>query len=239
MASNTGLPEGKGLNKFMEDWLAFSQSVDELPIGALIQSGTTRELSDAELAAYVAPFPDGSYQASPKRFPLLIPLQPDNPGVPMMLDTWAYLGTWEKPFLTVFGDQDPIAFAPGAHLAFQRRIPGAQGQAHVVLEGPNHFIQEDAPTSSWPSWTPSSGTDTGAGTRGPADRGDGGYALERCRPGARTTEEDIRCPPSRPCGARWTPPRWGPPTCTSTSSCSHPTSSRTFPRSGATSEARQ
>jgi haloalkane dehalogenase len=63
----------------------------------------------------------------------------------MMLETWAYLETWEKPFLTVFGDQDPIAFAPGAHLQFQRQVPGAQGRPHVVLEGPNHFIQEDAP----------------------------------------------------------------------------------------------
>ncbi len=145
VASNTGLPEGKGLNKVMEDWLVFSQSVDELPIGALVQSGATRHLEPAEVAAYDAPFPDGTYQASPKRFPLLIPVQPENPGVPMMRETWAFLETWEKPFLTVFGDQDPIAFGPGAHLGFQRRIPGAHGQPHVVLEGPNHFIQEDAP----------------------------------------------------------------------------------------------
>ncbi len=145
VASNTGLPEGKGMNTFLEDWLAFSQSVDELPIGALLQGGTTRELSAGEVAAYEAPFPDGRYQASPKRFPLLIPVQPDNPGVPMMLETWAYLETWEKPFLTVFGDQDPIAFAPGAHLQFQRRVPGARGRPHVVLEGAHHFIQEDAP----------------------------------------------------------------------------------------------
>jgi haloalkane dehalogenase len=145
VASNTGLPEGRGSTKFLEDWIAFSQSVDELPVGALLQGGTTRELSAGEIAAYEAPFPDGSYQAAPKRFPLLIPVQPDNPGVPTMVATWEYLANWQKPFLTVFGDRDPIAFAPGAHLQFQRRIPGAQGQPHVVLEGSNHFIQEDAP----------------------------------------------------------------------------------------------
>ncbi len=145
VASNTGLPEGKGLNEFMEAWLAFSQSVDELPVGSLIQSGSTRALTPGELAAYDAPFPDGTYQASPKRFPLLITVQPANPGVPMVMETWAFLESWEKPFLTVFGDQDPVSFGPGAHLGFQRRVPGAQGQPHVVLEGPNHFIQEDAP----------------------------------------------------------------------------------------------
>jgi len=145
IASNTGLPEGRGINKFMEDWLVFSQSVDELPIGMLMNGGTTRDLSAEEIRAYGAPFPDGTYQASPKRFPLLIPVQPENPGVPQTKATWVYLETWEKPFLTVFGDKDPVAYGSGAHTVFQKRIPGAQGQPHVVLEGPNHFIQEDAP----------------------------------------------------------------------------------------------
>jgi haloalkane dehalogenase len=145
IASNTGLPEGRGANKFLEDWLAFSQSVDVLPVAALVQAGSTRELSDAELAAYDAPYPDGSYQAGPKRFPALIPVQPDNPGVPQAKAAWAFLETWEKPFLTVFGDRDAVAFAAGAHTVLQRRIPGAHGQPHRVIEGASHFIQEDAP----------------------------------------------------------------------------------------------
>jgi haloalkane dehalogenase len=145
VASNTGLPVGKGMNKFLEDWLAFSQSVDELPIGALLQGGTTRQLIPGEVAAYEAPYPDGSYQASPKRFPMLIPVQPDNPGVPQAVATWSYLETFQKPFLTVFGDRDPVAYKAGAHRPFQTRIPGAEGQPHRVLEGASHFIQEDAP----------------------------------------------------------------------------------------------
>jgi haloalkane dehalogenase len=144
IASNTGLPEGQGVDKVMADWLAFSQSVDVLPVGALVQGGTTRELSEPEVAAYDAPYPDGTFQASPKRFPVLIPLQPDNPGVAQAKATWACLETWEKPFLTVFGDQDRIAYRAGAHEMLQRRIPGAHGQPHRVLEGPSHFIQEDA-----------------------------------------------------------------------------------------------
>jgi haloalkane dehalogenase len=145
VASNTGLPEGQGANEFIEKWLAFSQSVDVLPVGALVQGGTTRALSAAEVAAYDAPYPDGAYQAAPKRFPVLIPIQPDNPGVPQAKAIWAYLETWEKPFLTVFGDRDEVAYRAGAHLTLQRRIPGARGRPHRVLEGPGHFIQEDAP----------------------------------------------------------------------------------------------
>jgi haloalkane dehalogenase len=145
IASNTGLPVGEGENEFLRDWIAFSQSVDELPIATLVASGTTRSLSEPELAAYSAPFPDGRYQAAAKQFPVLIPVQPDNPGVPQARAAWDSLETFTKPFLTVFGSEDPVAFKPGSHLAFQRRIPGAAGRDHIVLNGPNHFIQEDAP----------------------------------------------------------------------------------------------
>ena len=65
--------------------------------------------------------------------------------MPQAKATWAFLETWEKPFLTVFGDRDAVAYQAGAHTVLQRRIPGAQGQPHRVLEGANHFIQEDAP----------------------------------------------------------------------------------------------
>jgi len=47
--------------------------------------------------------------------------------------------------LTVFGDQDAVAFKSGAQQVFLDRVPGAVGQPHRVLEGPSHFIQEDAP----------------------------------------------------------------------------------------------
>jgi len=145
IASNTGLPVGEGVNKFMKQWLEFSQNIDFLPIGDLVAGGTTRPLSDAEKAAYDAPFPDSSYQASALQFPLLIPVQPDNAGVPMARETWVRLAQWQKPFLTVFGSADAVAFKARAHLKFQEVVPGAAGQAHRVIEGANHFIQEDAP----------------------------------------------------------------------------------------------
>jgi haloalkane dehalogenase len=65
--------------------------------------------------------------------------------VPICQATWAFLETWTKPFLTVFGADDAIAYKPGAHLKFQTLVPGAAGQPHEVIEGANHFIQEDAP----------------------------------------------------------------------------------------------
>jgi haloalkane dehalogenase len=145
IASNTGIPSGEGANEFMQRWLDFSQSVDALPVAGLVNGGTGRDLTPGQLAAYDAPFPDGTYQAGALQFPLLIPVQPDNPGVPMCRDTWDFLAGWTKPFLTVMGSEDAIAYKPGAHRKFQRVVPGAAGLDHVVIEGAGHFIQEDAP----------------------------------------------------------------------------------------------
>ncbi len=145
VASNTGLPAGEGVNKFMRDWLEYSQSVEEMHVAKMVRGLMSHRLTPEEARAWDAPYPDGTYQASIKRFPLLIPLQPDNPGVPMARETWAFLEGWTKPFLTVFGADDPIATRPGAHRKLQERIPGAKGLDHVMIEGANHFIQEDAP----------------------------------------------------------------------------------------------
>ncbi|MDX2169516.1 MAG: haloalkane dehalogenase [Deltaproteobacteria bacterium] len=143
IASNTGLPVGEGVPPFLQAWLELTQSVPELDIGGLVSGGTTRSLTAAEQRAYWAPFPDAAFQVCVKRFPLLIPLQPDNPGVPLTRAAWRVLETWTKPFLTVFGDRDPVT--KGAHVKFQQLVPGARGQAHAILPEANHFIQEDAP----------------------------------------------------------------------------------------------
>lgn len=143
VAANTGLPTGQGANPALQQWLDYSDRAVSLPVSQLIHGFTVRGLSDAEQRAYDAPFPDASHQAAALSFPRLIPLQPDNPGVPLMLDTWRRLERWTKPFLTVFGDRDPIS--KGADLAFQQRVPGAKGQRHTLLSPAHHFLQEDQP----------------------------------------------------------------------------------------------
>lgn len=143
VAANTGLPVGQGANAALQQWLDYSDRATELPVSQLVHGFTVNGLSDAEKRAYDAPFPDGSYQAGALAFPRLIPLQPDNPGVPLMRETWRLLERWTKPFLTVFGDRDPIS--NGADVGFQQRVPGAKGQRHTLLSPAHHFLQEDQP----------------------------------------------------------------------------------------------
>ena len=142
VAANTFLPDGSGTpSQAFLDWQRFSQTVEEFPTGAILQGATLTELSDAEVAAYEAPFPDQSYLAGARIFPALVPTSPDDPGGRANAVAWDTLVSFDKPFVTAFSDSDPIT--GGADAALQRRIRGAQGQPHVTLEGGHHFLQED------------------------------------------------------------------------------------------------
>ena len=46
------------------------------------------------------------------------------------------------PFLCAFSDGDPIT--RGRERQFIGRVPGAEGQPHVTIEGAGHFLQKDA-----------------------------------------------------------------------------------------------
>ncbi len=141
VVGNTGLPIGEGLTEAFEQWRTFSQTVDSLPIGMIMQGATTTELSDEIIAAYEAPFPDETYKAGARIWPALVPVEPDDPSVPANKAAWEVLSAWTKPWLTTFSDQDPIT--GGGHKIFERSVPGAEGQPHVIIEGGGHFLQED------------------------------------------------------------------------------------------------
>ena len=142
VVSNTGLPIGTGWTEAFQDWLNFSQSVPDLPIGAILNGASTRDLSPAEIAAYEAPFPDPTFKAGAKIFPMLVPITPAHASVAENIAAWSVLETFTKPFLTAFSDKDQVS--AGGEKVFQARIPGAKGQAHVTIEGGGHFLQEDA-----------------------------------------------------------------------------------------------
>ena len=170
ITSNTGLPAAsdsqaemmvKGFNDFIEAqgnipleevidinstevpplpflrWVAYSRNSPEFPVSKIIQIMTRKKLSDNVLAAYEAPFPDDSYKEGARIMPSLVisQLQENN-------KVWEEVFMrWEKPFLTAFSDSDPIT--RGQEKEFQTRIPGADGQPHVIIKDAGHFLQED------------------------------------------------------------------------------------------------
>jgi haloalkane dehalogenase len=142
VVSNTGLPVGDGWSEGFKSWLDFSQSIPALPIGGLLNMGSARTLTEAEIAAYDAPFPDETFKEGARQFPTLVPITPAHASVAENKAAWTVLERFEKPFVTAFSDGDPVT--AGGHAAFQSRIPGARGQPHTTLKG-GHFVQEDSP----------------------------------------------------------------------------------------------
>ena len=63
-------------------WLEFSQRLSDLPIKRVIKAGLGKadQISEQELAAYQAPFPDVTYKAGAMVWPSQVPLKPEDPG---------------------------------------------------------------------------------------------------------------------------------------------------------------
>lgn len=142
-AANTFLPtgEGKPSEAFLR-WREFSQSCSDFDSGFIVNTGTARGLTDDVRAAYNAPYPDDSFKAGARRFPMLVVTDPEMPSAAENRAAWDVLAQFQKPFLTLFGDSDFVTL--GAEKVLQSRIPGAQGQPHRIIERAGHFIQEDA-----------------------------------------------------------------------------------------------
>jgi len=142
VVANTGLPIGTAFSEGFGQWLAFSQSTPDLPVGLIVNGGTARELSADEVAAYDAPFPDASYKGGACQFPTLVPITAEHGSVEENKAAWVVLTQFDKPFVTAFSDADPIT--GGGDAVFQKLVPGAKDQPHVTLSGA-HFLQEDCP----------------------------------------------------------------------------------------------
>jgi len=139
---NTALPVGKSLGPGFDMWLAASQNMAFMDCGALLQRATTaRELTDGEMDAYRAPFPDEAHMAGAREFPTLVCITPDHGGVAENTAAWAVWEQWAKPFVTLWCPGDPVLGQ--LHDEFIERIPGAQGQPHQEFSPGGHFVQDD------------------------------------------------------------------------------------------------
>jgi haloalkane dehalogenase len=121
-------------------WRAFAMYSPLFPIGRIVASGCVRKLSRDVVRAYDAPFPSSAFKAGARVFPRLVPTDDADPAVPKNREAWDALGRWDKPFLTLFGKNDPILGRADEPL--QRHVPGAKDQPHERFWG-GHFVQED------------------------------------------------------------------------------------------------
>lgn len=140
--ANGGLPTGTtGISFAFKIWRAFAKYSPWFPIGRIIKAGCFKGLKPQEVAAYDAPFPSRRYRIAARLLPTFVPITPDDPERLNNERAWELFKRWNKPFLTLFSNRDPVTRGGARH--WQNEVPGAKGQAHAVTRDAGHFLQED------------------------------------------------------------------------------------------------
>lgn len=143
VASNHGYPTGDmPPNEALRQWQEYAASATEFDVSAIIARACVSSLADQTLHGYDAPYPDDSFKAGARVFPALIPVRPDDPSAPAVRASREVLARSDMPFLTVYGEQDPIGGAGDA--MFHSLVPGAKEQPHIRLANAGHNLPEDA-----------------------------------------------------------------------------------------------
>ncbi len=140
LVMNTTLGTGDVLlSQGFLDWRAFCNRSPDMDIARLMQRACPH-LSDAEAAAYSAPFPDASYKAGVRTFPNLVPDRPDAPGASLSRDARDFWrNDWTGKSLMAIGMKDPVLGPPvmGALHADIRNCPPP-----LEIADGGHFLQE-------------------------------------------------------------------------------------------------
>ena len=138
IATNTLLPVGEPgeMGPFYVQWLQRSQRAYPFEPGAVVAHGALAEVEPAVQAAYNTPlFPDESYLAGARQFPLLVPISPEDVASEPNRAAWAVLDKLQIPFLCAYGDHDAVTGPHGQRLA--ERIPGATA---IMIPDAGHFV---------------------------------------------------------------------------------------------------
>ena len=134
---NTVLPIGKPLGPHFYEWRSLVRNTPDLPVGQWIRD-TAPQLTDQEMAAYDAPFPDSRFQAGARTFPDLAMVEPEMEGVAeaaAALRFWTE--EWSGQSFMAIGAKDPDV---ETMKALRNQIRGCPEP--LVVTDAGHFVQE-------------------------------------------------------------------------------------------------
>jgi haloalkane dehalogenase len=139
LVMNTALATGGPLPPGFIDWRNYSNSMPDLNVGRLLARGKP-DMSNAEIAAYNAPFPEARYKAALRAFPNLVPdrMDADGAAVSRTAKQWWQTAWRGKSFMAI-GMQDPV-LGPPAMRSLHRVIKGCPPPLEIAEGG--HFVQE-------------------------------------------------------------------------------------------------
>lgn len=141
LVMNTMFPIASRPTEGFLAWRAYVEANPDFPVGRLLKRSAPT-LTEAEVAAYEAPFPDASYKGGVRTFPALVPVGDDaDPEVTALgeraRDWWSTM--WSGPTFMAVGTQDPV-LGPPVMRWMQSQIRGCP--APMVLDDAGHFVQE-------------------------------------------------------------------------------------------------
>jgi len=136
---NTALGLGKTPGDGFDGWKNFALNTPDFNAGKIIAGGTPH-LTEAEIAAYNAPYPDASFQAGARKFPALVPVTPEMEGVALSRQAASFwTNEWNGPTFMAVGDADPV-LGPPQMAGLRKLINGCPEP--MLIEGGGHFVQE-------------------------------------------------------------------------------------------------
>jgi haloalkane dehalogenase/tRNA(adenine34) deaminase len=140
LVMNTALGTGdEPLGAGFLAWRAWSNKNPDMDVAKLLQRACPH-LTDAEAAAYAAPYPDASFKAGVRRFPNLVPDRPDADGAALSRRARDWLQKeWRGPTFMAIGATDPV-LGPPVMRALARVIRGCP-EPYVHPQA-GHFVQE-------------------------------------------------------------------------------------------------
>lgn len=134
---NTVLPVGEPLGPHYYEWRSQVRNMPDLPVGQLIRH-ITPQLTNEEVAAYDAPFPDSRFKAGARTFPELAMVEPEMEGA---AEAKSALRFWKEEWtgssFMAIGAKAPDADAMHALRSQIRGCPDP-----LVLPEADHFVPE-------------------------------------------------------------------------------------------------
>jgi haloalkane dehalogenase len=135
---NTVLPIGEPLGLHYYEWRSLVRSTPNPPVGQWMLQAAP-QLTEPEMAAYDAPYPDARHKAGPRTFPDLAMVEPHMDGVAearAALRFWTE--EWSGQSFMAIGANDPDAETMQALRATIRGCPEP-----MILPDVGHFVQEE------------------------------------------------------------------------------------------------
>jgi len=140
LVMNTTLACGEGVpSDGFAGWRDYMAAQHDVDIATLM-TRAIGGLDDAGAAAYAAPFPSAEYKAGVRRFPAIVPTEPDMQGADTSRQARTWLTEeWSGPTFMAVGMLDPV-LGPDVMNALRTHIAGCPPPMEVAEGG--HFVQE-------------------------------------------------------------------------------------------------